>query len=102
MRRHHEAKFDAFYESAAWEKCRRAFRKSRGGLCELCRERGVITPGKIVHHRQHLTAENISDPQITLGWANLQLLCIDCHNDVHAGKAPLRYAFDADGNCLPG
>lgn len=102
MRKHHEARFDAFYESAAWQACRRAYKQSVGGLCETCRERGVATPGLIVHHRQHLNEQNISDPAVTLGWPNLQLLCIDCHNDVHAGKEPLRYTFDENGNCLPG
>lgn len=37
----------------------------------------------IVHHKTELTPENINDPEITLGWRNLELLCLECHNKAH-------------------
>lgn len=37
----------------------------------------------IVHHKTELTPENINDPEITLGWQNLELLCLECHNKEH-------------------
>lgn len=67
-----------FYRSAAWTNVRDAYFLSRHGLCERCE--GV---GKIVHHKTWLTPENINDPNITLSWDNLELLCQDCHNKVH-------------------
>jgi len=58
---------------------------------------------RIVHHRQHITPQNIHDPSITLGWANLEALCIDCHNAEHMGGSACApgLAFDAAGNLVP-
>jgi len=97
---------DSFYRRPAWKKCRAAFIASRqtvdGGLCQKCHEK----PGKIVHHRVHLTDETINDPDICYGFGNLEYVCLDCHNAEHGYKATLppgsvRYVFDADGNPLP-
>lgn len=67
-----------FYKSKAWRDCREAFFISKHGLCERCGR-----PGKIVHHKEILTPENINNPDITLNWDNLELLCQDCHNKEH-------------------
>lgn len=84
-----------FYRSQAWEKCREGFIKYRHGLCERCLARGIYKPGVIVHHKIHLTPDNISDPTITLSFDNLQLLCRDCHALVH--KPEKRYKIDELG-----
>ena len=60
-----------FYNSAAWARCRAAYALSVFGLCERCGEAGVE-----VHHKVYLTPENIDYPPITLGWDNLELLCL--------------------------
>lgn len=86
-----------FYKSASWKKCREAYAKSQSYLCERCRLEGRITPGEIVHHRTPLTPTNITDPEITLNWDNLQLLCRDHHADAHAIKH-LRYKIDELGH----
>lgn len=75
-----------FYSSDAWKKTRRAYRKSVGGLCERCLDRGEVRAGEIVHHIRHLTPENIHDPKVTLSWDNLQLLCRDCHAQIHTNR----------------
>ena len=75
-----------FYRSWPWIKCARAYKKERGGLCERCLEKGIITPGEEVHHKIRLTPENIEDPQISLNWENLELLCKNCHLEEHRGK----------------
>ena len=67
-----------FYKSKAWQDCREAFFIFRHGLCERCGG-----PGKIVHHKIYLTPENINDPNISLNWDNLELVCQDCHNEEH-------------------
>ena len=72
-----------FYTSRAWVKCARAYRKSKGGLCERCWAKGLIVPGVEVHHKIRLTPENLSDPSIALNWENLELLCKDCHLEEH-------------------
>lgn len=72
-----------FYNSPAWKACRVAYRKQVGGLCERCYARGIYTAGVIVHHKIHLTPETIQRPEIALDFANLELLCRDCHAQEH-------------------
>ena len=97
---------DSFYRRPAWKKCRAAFIAHRqsidGGLCQICGS----APGKIVHHRVHLTAETINDPDICYGFDNLEYVCLDCHNIEHGyvSRQPeraVRYGFDAEGNPVP-
>ena len=88
-----------FYKTSAWLKCRAAYIKSVGGLCERCLARGEIKPGYIVHHKVHLTPWNITDTSITLNWDNLEYLCLDCHNKEHfKEKAKPRFKILADGS----
>lgn len=72
-----------FYNSPQWKRCRDIYIKERikqdGGMCEKCRDE----PGEEVHHREHLTPANITDPRITLNSENLQLLCKHCHFEEH-------------------
>ena len=89
-----------FYKSRAWIDTREAYAKSVGGLCELCLKRGIYTPGTVVHHKVHLTPENINDPEISLSWNNLMLVCQDCHAKIHAGKAERRYKVDELGRVI--
>ena len=91
---------EKFYKSAAWRKNSRAYLASVDGLCERCMARGIYTPALIVHHRIHLTPENMNNPSITMGWFNLEALCLDCHNKEHFQKQEKRYAFGADGELL--
>jgi hypothetical protein len=70
-----------FYHSKVWRKCRASFIKYRLGQCERC-----INPGQIVHHKILLTPNNIDDPEITLNFRHLELLCQDCHNKEHHAK----------------
>jgi 5-methylcytosine-specific restriction protein A len=71
---------ERFYKSKVWQDCRDAYFIYRYGLCERCGG-----PGKIVHHKVYLTPENINDPNITLSWSCLELICQDCHNKEHMG-----------------
>lgn len=52
----------------------------------------------IVHHKIHITPENITDPSITLDFNNMELLCRDCHALAHTrGK---RYKVDELGRVI--
>lgn len=91
-----------FYNSKEWQKCRAAYisyrRSVDGGMCESCHR----VPGYIVHHKIELTPENINDPDIALGFANLKYDCHDCHNIEHMKKEDepenlVRYIFDETG-----
>ncbi len=88
-----------FYKTAAWLKCREAYIKSVGGLCERCLAEGKIVPGYIVHHKIHLTPFNVTDPSITLNWDNLEYVCLDHHNQIHfKQQTAKRYKIDEHGN----
>ena len=79
------AEVEAFYVSWTWRKCRTAFANSKFNLCERCLANGIIEAGSKdrpleVHHKIPVTAENVNDPNITLNWNNLELLCKTCHD----------------------
>ena len=73
----------AFYNSTAWKRCREAYKHKRSYLCENCLRRGIYKAGEIVHHKIELDPVNINNPEVTLNFDNLELLCRDCHAEVH-------------------
>lgn len=83
-----------FYNSIAWQNCRRAYASARSHLCERCLSQGIIKRGEIVHHIRPLNSQNINDPEISLNWNNLMLVCRKCHTEIHKGK---RFTVDSDG-----
>lgn len=89
-----------FYKSRAWQNTRAAYMASRGGLCERCLSRGLYNPGVIVHHREHITPDNVQDPVVLLSWENLELLCRECHAQEHA-KIKKRFRVDDRGRVTP-
>ena len=91
---HHDEAVEKFYTTTAWRKCRVSFLAERGGLCEICMSKGLIEPAVHVHHRIHLTADNINDPRVTLDSRNLMALCEECHAEQHRKK---RWRVDALG-----
>ncbi len=88
---------ESFYKGKAWQECRHAYYIYRYGICERCGG-----PGEIVHHKIYLTPKNISDPDITLNFDNLELLCQDCHNKEHSKQLPTNdeLMFDEYGNIV--
>jgi len=98
----HEQFANAFYSSASWKRCRREFAKSRGNMCERCYRKGLIVVGTRerpleVHHKEKLTPENINDPNVTLNWDNMELLCKDCHEEERE-RARGRWIVDENGH----
>lgn len=91
----------SFYKSKQWERARALKVASCKGLCERCLQRGIISAGKVVHHKVYLTPENIQRPEISLNPAMLELLCQDCHNAEHNGREGIRFRVDASGNVTP-
>ena len=83
---HSDAEIERFYTTRAWRKCREAFLKEKGGLCEICLSKGLIEPAVHVHHKKPITPENLSDPSITLNHDNLMALCEECHAEQHRTK----------------
>jgi 5-methylcytosine-specific restriction endonuclease McrA len=72
---------ERFYTTRAWRRLSRAFLTSKSYVCERCGR-----PADVAHHKARLTAANALDPEISLNPANLEALCIDCHNVEHFGK----------------
>lgn len=105
-----------FYKSGVWSRARDICIKRAGGLCEICYRAGIIEPGKIVHHKEHLNPDNINNPEVTLNVDNLEYVCKKCHNLLHehdeisAGKnaksknknnrQPRRYTIGDNGAVL--
>ena len=83
---------ESFYKSRAWQNCAKAYAKSKGGLCERCLKEGRYSAGVIVHHKIHLTPDNVFDHAVTLNFDNLELVCRDCHAAEHGNKK--RYKVD--------
>lgn len=90
-----------FYHSKQWKETRDAYLAHASFLCERCLARGRYQRGEIVHHKRHLTPDNINDPSVTLSFDNLELLCRECHAEAHSDlyeRRPKRYSFDEHGN----
>lgn len=94
----------SFYHSKEWKATRAAYFRYRNGLCEKCLSKGKLTAGEIVHHKEHLTPKTISNPTVTLSFANLELLCRQCHANEHPEinkqEVIQRIAFDENGNTV--
>lgn len=90
-----------FYKSKAWKDCRASYIAYRisvdGGMCETCHKE----LGKIVHHKEWLTPENINNPNVTLNHDNLKYDCQTCHNQEKDGEETEqpRYYFE-NGNII--
>ena len=85
---------ERFYKSKAWQDCAAGYKASKGGLCEECLKHGIYQPAVIVHHKVHISAVTIYDPEITLNWNNLEALCRDCHAKKHARQK--RFVIDKE------
>lgn len=97
-----EGKQAKFYKSKRWKDTRESFMSYRNHLCENCLAKGRYVPAEIVHHKEHVTPENVNNPEITLSWDNLQALCRKCHAEQHDemyNREGLRYEF-VDGKIL--
>lgn len=85
----------AFYSSKLWEDTRDYIRKRDRYICQRC---GAL--GEEVHHKVHLSPENINDLNITINPDNLILLCHSCHMKEHGKFQAME--FDGDGMPMRG
>lgn len=85
-----------FYTGNVWKRCRNSYYLSQHGVCEHCGG-----AGEIVHHKIKLTPKNINDPNVSLNFDNIELLCRKCHGHEH-GNFNTEYGlmFDENGNLL--
>ena len=68
-----------------WKLLRAQVFRRAGGLCELCKAEGFITPGVDVHHIRPVERAKSVQEMERLAYApnNCQLLCVPCHIKVH-------------------
>ena len=86
---------ERFYKTREWKRCRDAYAKSKGFLCENCMAKGRVTTGVFVHHVIPLDRVNCYNPEIALGFDNLRLVCAKCHAEEHSEKKKnIRYIID--------
>ena len=83
---HHDVNVERFYTSTAWRKARASVLRDSNGLCQICLMKGLIVPAVHVHHKVHLTPDNLDDPMIALDSSNLVALCEECHAEQHRTK----------------
>lgn len=96
------------YKSKQWERARELCMRLHQGLCARCLARGEYTPAEIVHHKVHLSPENVDNPAVAFAQENLEPLCRRCHALEHpeiygktgAPDKPRRYGFDEFGNLV--
>ena len=93
-----------FYASKAWQECRASYIASVYNLCESCKKKGIVKPGKILHHTCYLTPTNIDDPNVSLNHELLRYDCQECHTREHLGNnlEPIRdgLIFDSNGDLV--
>ena len=87
----------SFYNSKKWERARQLKIAEEHGICERC-GKAFASRKLIVHHKVYLNETNIHDENISLNQDNLELLCIDCHNEEHLQDNKRIIEFNDDGN----
>ena len=101
-----------FYHSKGWKTTRESYMgrpvpDGMGGICppgmcERCFQAGRLVPAAIVHHKVHLTPQNIGDPDVSLSHSNLMRVCRDCHAFLHGDtEYTPRVSFDENGRVIP-
>ena len=93
-----------FYARKAWSDLRWTLIIQRHGICGRCGKSFADDTSKLIgHHKIELTEETLTDPQVALNPANIELLCIDCHNHQHrTGFSRQRQVFIVWGAPLAG
>jgi len=74
------------YRSAKWRRMSNAYLRSHP-LCEMCRQRGVVTPAADVHHIISFTQfDGLKMLETAYNPNNLMALCKECHHKIHLGR----------------
>jgi len=90
-----------FYNSSQWRKVRNVMISKSHGICSRC-GKPFNSRDLIVHHIHQLDETNINNPEVSLNCDNLEVLCWQCHNQIHSKNEDMNRAmkFDADGNIV--
>lgn len=94
-----------FYTLKPWRDLSYTIKIDRGFKCEQCGWVAVTNEDRkklIAHHRDELTDDNINNPQIALNPANIEILCLDCHNKEHKRFGHAKQVYIVWGSPLSG
>ena len=80
-----DKRYQRLLNDKRWKLLRAEVFRRAGGLCEMCKAEGFITPGVDVHHiRPVEQAKTVQEMErLAYDQNNCQLLCIACHIKVH-------------------
>ena len=80
-----DPRYQRLLNDKRWKLLRAEVFRRAGGLCELCKTEGFITPGVDVHHVKPVEqAKSVQEMErLAYNPTNCQLLCIACHIKVH-------------------
>ena len=80
-----DPRYQRLLNDKRWKQLRAHVFQRAGGLCELCKAEGIITPGVDVHHIKPVeTGQTVQEMErLAYNPNNCQLLCIACHIKVH-------------------
>ena len=80
-----DPRYQKLLNGKRWKLLRAEVFRRAGGLCELCKAEGFITPGVDVHHIKPVEqAKTVKEMErLAYNPANCQLLCVACHIKVH-------------------
>lgn len=90
MRRFANRQKDGYYyqliQSSEWHRLRLRKWKAENGLCERCRQHGIVTPAVAVHHIIPVLKDRnrYNMRQRCFSYENLMCVCQDCHDALHA------------------
>ena len=87
----------SFYNSQKWKRARQLCISRNHGICERC-GKAFASKQLIVHHKVHLSQENITNENISLSQDNLECVCKFCHNEEHLKNTNRVIYFDENGN----
>lgn len=77
-----------FYQSPEWRSLRSRLMSERTGedgllRCEHCGKPILRSSDCTAHHVREIDSANLNDPEVTLNPANISLVHIACHNEIH-------------------
>jgi 5-methylcytosine-specific restriction protein A len=61
----------------SWDKLSK-LKRTHNPLCEVCCEKGMVTPATEVHHKVKIK----NRPDLRLDWDNLMSVCRSCHEAI--------------------
>ncbi|MDW4528093.1 HNH endonuclease [Rossellomorea marisflavi] len=75
-------RIDKFYNRGAWRRKSKEILKRDNNECQIHKRRGKYSRARNVHH-----IKEIRDfPELAYDDANLEAVCIQCHNELHPEK----------------